>query len=67
MIEDYVVYVNGEEYGVFNYLDKKDNPVTAYTINGLKSNTEYVITFVARDYGYNKKSLYEYSITVKTK
>lgn len=67
MIEDYIVYVNGEEYGVFSYLDKKDNPVTTYTINGLKSNTEYTIKFVARDYSYNKKSLYEYSVVVKTK
>ena len=67
MIEDYIVYVNGEEYGVFSYLDKKDNPVTTYSINGLKSNTEYTIKFVARDYSYNKKSLYEYSVVVKTK
>ena len=67
MIEDYIVYVNGVEYGVFNYLDKKDNPVTTYTIQGLESNKEYEIKLVARDYGYNKKAIYEYSIIVKTK
>ena len=67
MIEDYIVYVNGVEYGVFNYLDKKDNPITTYTIKGLESNKEYEIKLVARDYGYNKKAIYEYSIIVKTK
>lgn len=67
MIEDYIVYVNGVEYGVFNYLDKKDNPITTYTIQGLESNKEYEIKFVARDYGHNKKAIYEYSIIVKTK
>ena len=66
MIEDYVVYVNGVKYGTFNYLDNRDNPVTSYTINGLNSNTEYEIKFVAMDYSYNKKQLYEYSIIVKT-
>lgn len=67
MIEDYIVYVNGVEYGVFDYLDKKDNPITTYTIQGLESNKEYEIKFVARDYSYNKKAIYEYSIIVKTK
>ena len=67
MIEDYIVYVNGVEYGVFNYLDKKDNPITTYTIKGLESNKEYEIKLVARDYSYNKKAIYEYSIIVKTK
>ena len=67
MIEDYAVYINGVEYGVFNYLDSRDNPITTYTIKGLNSDTEYEIKFVARDYSYNKKQLYEYAIIVKTK
>lgn len=64
MIKDYLVYVNGEEYGTFNYLNNYDEPISSYVVKGLLPNTEYEIKLVARDYG-NKK-IYEYSTSGKT-
>ena len=64
-IKEYIVYVNGEEYSRFDYIDYYDNPVTSYVLKGLSSNTTYEITLVAKDY-YDKK-LYQHSVSATTK
>ncbi len=62
-IKDYVVYINGQEADIFEYLDNYE-AVTSYALTGLEDGTEYTIKLVARDYYGNP--MFESEVTFTT-
>ena len=57
-VEVDIIDINKDE--ITNDIEEDEDKIDA-------ENIEYEIKFVARDYGHNKKTIYEYSIIVKTK
>lgn len=60
IIKYFEVYVNGQKWDEFNYLDEYYYPVTFYRLKNLESNTTYNVTFVAID--RNGKRMFSYDL-----